>query len=488
MMKTRRAVFLVFILTAFYGLLGAEEEVEHFILPETPPTIERVKNPPLDRPYLRKQDFAPEFDLSPATLFLNLKFRNIQPRANPLSAGVYAGSFGARGGNFAYTSTGSVNASFREESEEGERPNLAAERTSFDLRSETGDSTKGIFSGEADGGENTVWLQRQDRYGVVAGYSWYLRENLSAKAGAVCEKGEVKGDDSNEAVSGRFSLSWQPFEGHNASVSVEPGRDTALGGGEVFNRADIGYDLMLFSKVVVGGGLRYTKDKLFGSGRLAAGLAPGLKLSVDYRPGIEKIDWNSLYFGGARVIVNRNLLYPESVYNFNEKLSYYSGPDNFVEIGASQAHWKNFIIWDSVAGTDSITPLNAGDVYVPAGRFNAGFAFKHLSGRFGAERNLDESLTFTPDYRFSAALALSLGTWSFASGYGYTGPVSYSVGGGVTAKLGAYGNLSVTVKKLLAPEVELYVSLDNALSEKIETQPGLVSTAPSLYAGLNMKL
>jgi len=479
----------VLILTAPAGKILASEqgqEVEHFILPETPPTIERVKKPPLDQPFLRKQDFETEFDLSPAPVLVGLNFHRFQEEESPVTAEGYEGSFATRGGGFVYSSTKSVDVSYSLSSTEGEYPNLARQKSSFDLRFNKDISGDKYYFAGARSRDIGLWLQDKRLYGFDSGYGWYARDNLTAKITVSYDKGEVKGQESNESAAGSLSLLWEPFEGQSANLQLNPQRDTSIGGTSEFDLASLRYDVMLFSNAVLGAGGRYTKDKVFPQGYLALGLAPGLKLSVNYLPGIEKIDWNRLYVNDDHVQVNKDLLYPESEYDFTENISFYLNEENSVEFELSQAQWKNYLFWESLPGTGLIAPGNEPDAYAACGRLKTVFGTRRLSLKLSGEHNLNDDQPFVPEYRFSGNVVCLLGTWSFGTGYDHTGPVRFLRNG--TATLDAYGNLSVTVKKTFNGDIELYVSCDNILSEKIETQPGYVRNAPVLYSGLNVKL
>ena len=266
------------------------------------------------------QNFISEFDLSPAPVLVGLRFHDFLSVDQPVKVNVYQGSFASRGADFVYKSTQNVDASYSVNNTDGEYPNLVKEENIFNLYFKKEISPDKNFYASAQSDESSLFQLQKNFYGLKTGCDFYIRENLNAKIGASYETGEVKGQDSNQAVSGNLSVIWQPFEGQNATIELCPHKDTALGvlaGTGEFDTGSLRYDVMLFSKVVLGGGARYTKDRIFPQGYLAVGIVPGLKFSVNYLPGIEQLNWNRLYAGDDHVLVNNNILYPESVYDFN---------------------------------------------------------------------------------------------------------------------------------------------------------------------------
>ena len=484
-MKLAWAALMIFALLP-RALYGDEDDVENFILPETPPTIERVKKPPLDQPFLQKQDFVPEFDLSPAPVLVGLKFYRFTSEQTPVEINAYQGSFNSRGGGFVYASTNSVNASYFLDDTDGEYANLEHEKNTFNINyAKDLSSNRFIFAG-LHSEDKIIWLEHKDSYGFDCGYSWYFGRDLNLKAGANYSKGEVKGQDTNESVSGSLSALCQPFEGQSAAIEVCPQKDTALGAKSEFDFASFRYDVMLFSRAVLGGGARYTFDKVFPQGYFTLSLAPGMKLSVNYLPGIEKVSWDKLYISDSYTGVNTAVSYPESVYSFTENISYYLNESNSVEFEIAQANWKNYLFWEQVPGQNFISPRNVQNIYAASARMKAVFRKGRFALELGAEENSDNGIPYVPGYDFSAGIGCTLGTWSFNAGCIYNGPVYYALGN--TAKLDAYNNVSLTVKKELTKDIELYASCDNILSDKIETQLGFIKNAPVFYAGLKLKL
>jgi hypothetical protein len=67
-----------------------------------------------------------------------------------------------------------------------------------------------------------------------------------------------------------------------------------------------------------------------------------------------------------------------------------------------------------------------------------------------------------------------------------TGQMYYQAGS--QNQLDAYNDVSVSVKKAVSSSVDVSASCDNALSNKLETQPGFVRNAPVFYAGIELKL
>jgi len=243
---------------------------------------------------------------------------------------------------------------------------------------------------------------------------------------------------------------------------------------------------MLFSRIVLGGGARYTFDKVFPQGYLALNFAPAMKLSINYLPGIEKVSWDKLYINDSYSEVNTSISYPESVYSFTENISYYINERNSVEFEIAQTNWKNYLFWEQVPGQSYISPQNMQNVYAASAKMKAVFRKDPFFLELGAEENANSSIPYVPGYDLSAGIGYAIGTWSFNAGCIYNGPVYYTLGN--DTKLEAYNNVSLTVKKEIANDIELYASCDNILSDKIETQLSFIRNAPMFYAGLKLRL
>jgi hypothetical protein len=463
-----------------------DEDIDHFILPETPPTIERVKNPPLDQPFLKKQNFVDEFDISPAPVLVGLKFPSLTTFVNPIEAGLYCGGFASRGGSLVYSSTNSVTVSYLKSSTEGEYQNLSQDKNIFNFGYGMGLGPDKNYYLNLKNSDNDLFDERKTYYGFDTGYGWYARSNLNIKLAAAYSKGEIKGLGLDESVSADLKVQWVTFEGQKLTLSAAPSKDTSLDEGRVFNDASLMYDIMLFSRIVVSGGGRLTGDKTFAQGNISARLAPGLKMSVNYEPEIKKTEWSSLYINDSHVQINNNILFPESVYSFTEKLSYYSGEKNLVELEVSQAQWKNYILWQSLPGSALINPVNYGEVYVSGAKLKAMLATGRISYSVTAEKNLDCNLTFVPEYKAAAGIEVATSLAVFGAGYSYTGPMYYQAGS--LNQLGSYENASVSIKKAVSGNIELHAWCDNVFSRKLETQPGFVRNAPVFYAGIDLKL
>jgi len=464
-----------------------DEDVDHFILPETPPTIERIKNPPLDQPFLKKQNFVDEFDISPAPVLVGLNFPRFTSSVNPVEVGLYNGSFASRGGSMVYSSSSSADISYSASSTDGEYQNLAQQKNIFSCgygRDIAPDKYFYLYLKDTD---NILSDERKGYYGFSSGCDWYTRENMNLKLVLSYAKGEIKGLGADESVSASLKAQWQPFESQNLNMTAASSKDTGLGAGGVFNDTLLTYDAMLFSRIVIGGGYHFTGSKAFAQGYITAGLAPGTKISVNYAPEIEKADWGRLYINDDHVQLNNNILYPESLYSYTEKLSYYSGEKNSVEFEVSQALWKNYVLWESVPGANLIAPANSGsEVYVSGARLKAGLGSCNPSFSLSAEKNLNYSLTFIPEYRFSAGIEAVTKIAVFGAAYSYTGQMYYQAGS--QKQLDAYDNVSVSVKKAVSGSVEIRAWCDNIFSKKLETQPGFVEDAPVFYAGIDLKL
>ncbi|MHB9156257.1 MAG: hypothetical protein ACYC5N_11335 [Endomicrobiales bacterium] len=477
--------FLVFLLLLAAGPAQAEDEVDRFILPETPPTIERLKKPPLDQPVLRKQNFVSESDITLPPVLLALKFSPLYSERYPVSVGIWKGSFSSLGGSFAVATAQGLRMRYAADYSEGQYPRQARETNIFGYEGENYFGSDVKVNGSLDAGEYAVWTGHKNFVRLRTAAEWHAQANMDVKALLSYERGEIKAMEAGESFRGSLSLDWQPRDGHNVSFAYVPEKDTAFTAAPSFSTLDLKYTFMAGSRVLLGAGCRSQQDRLFPQAEVTWHVIPRMRMRVGFQPGIEKPSWRELYINERYVRSVPSLAFPEDSFRLSESVSYYWGENGSAEIEFSQADRRNHVYWRKEAGTEYLVPDNEPERYLSSWRLGVRHAGKVFSPRASFSYASYASLPLVPEYTLSAAVECSWRSWALTPGYDFVSARAADKSGG--APLGSYGDISLKVVKTLPAGIEVFAEGNNLLGQKIETQPGFFSDAPAFRGGTTVR-
>lgn len=466
--------------------LGAEEKVDRFILPETPPTIERLKKPPLDEPVLRKQNFVSDSDISLPPVLLGLNVYRFYSDEYPVSVGLYHGSFGSLGGHLAFSSPRGFRLGYAADGTSGESPRLAREKNAFEYEAERSVSDSLKVGGAVQTLESKFWTQRKDLVSLRSNAVWYAAGNLNVTLDAAYARAGIKGMDANESWSGTAAVAWQPRDGHDVLVSYAPERDTAFGAGNDFSTLGLEYGLTLGSRFAVSGGYRLQDGTSFPLGRFVWNVMPRLRFNAAYEPGIERVSWYDLYLAkDAFVRSVPGLAFPKSTFRMREGISYYWDEKGSASVEFSQASVENYLYWQKDAGSDHLAPATLPGEYVSSCRLDLAYTWEGFTPRAGVSWRSDNDRPLVPEYVASMGLGWSGSGWTAEAGYDLVSSRCMALGDNRT--LDAYGDLSLSVSRTIAGGIDIFAAASNLLGQKIETQPGFAATALNFKAGLTAK-
>jgi len=461
------------------------DDNDYFLLPETPPNIERVKKPSLDRPVLKRQNFVTDTEIVPPPVLLGDDFKPFSVPEYPVSFFIGRGSYASSDGGFVYTALSGWQLSCGSTYTAGEAANLARDATQLSYRLDRFASPGVRVRGGIDLDEDTVWTQRHSRYGFSSKVDWYLREDMNMAVLLSGAAGEIKGQEADGSWQGDIALNFQPTPKQNIKVSLDSRTETALANDAILTTVSLMNDFLLSRKLTAGLGGRWQNDKLFPQADVNYIVVPRLRLNVLYQPGFDRPDWAALYIGDRFEKTNSSLMPAEAGFLIREKLSYYWREDNSAGLVFSQANWKNYIAWSPVAGTALISPVNAAESYVSSAELDFACRWREWKVTAGGGVNSNSDLTYVPEYTLSLGLAWTAGSWTLSSGYRAVSAISAAPSG--TERLPAFGDLSLALQKAIVRGLDITLSADNLLEERIESQSGFFRRGSAFRAGLKLQ-
>ncbi|MFH1367685.1 MAG: hypothetical protein ABII64_01035 [Elusimicrobiota bacterium] len=463
----------------------AEDTGDSFILPETPPTIERKKIPPLDRPLMQKQDFISDSEIEIPFIWQNRDFIGYGAQKDFTRIGLSKGSFSSSGGSFLFASGDGSRFDYSIYRTEGESAKLSEEinKLSYDWEKIGSGNIFGNFGFAAS--DSRVWVQKHKEYSAHSSVFWYPAENLNAKLTVKGDSSEIAEMQFNDNIGADVSLECSPFDGHTALLESSAQRDTAFIKIKDFSESRISYSVLMFDSLSVKGGARFQKNESFPLGGVAWNFLPRTRISFDYKAGSEKPAWDGLYMRRNFLKTNQDLALPKAVRSLTGTFSYYYQDVISAKVRVDQSEWKDYICWEHLPGTDYIAPGNVKDAKTTSAE--ASFAYRH--GIFGVKTSVTQNsateLPFVPGSKvqFDAEFYLP-GSWTLGTGCGVVSEQKTTIAG--PDKLDSYTGVSASVNKEFPGGVVLYSRVDNLLENVKETQPGFVSKSAEFQCGLTV--
>ena len=224
----KKQIYLIFIFLFFASNLKAVEYAESVVFPETVPDKGKLQIPIADKPVLKKQQFLPDFNITPTWLWQTPKFYLVSENECPVSVNVYGGNFSSYGGSIKIVSPDFGKINLESDNSYGKFKNLSQNKTNFSYQLETLIDPSIKFFGQFGTTDYLFGRQRYNNYNFNPGLNYYLRQNLNISTNFGWENTNIKQIDSNAWIGGNLSLYWQPLFGHNIEFSFVPEKDTAF--------------------------------------------------------------------------------------------------------------------------------------------------------------------------------------------------------------------------------------------------------------------
>jgi len=480
-----RCLFFAAASISICGFLFADDDVDHFILPETPPTIDRLKKPPLDKPTLKRQNFLPQTDIILPPVLLGYNFFPFFLPEYARTIGMAAGSFSSRMGQFSYASPGNVTVQYRMFRSDGESPGLYQEQRLFSTAGEQFLQSPVRIKWDAHSDESVVFDQNQKQYALTAGVIGYPQKNIRLDADASYETGQLGLHDKNENIRGGMSLLWQPKERHSVDVSVTGESDTAFSDTRDFTSAEFIYTIEPLTALTVGSGCRYLKDAVFPYGNITWFAFHRVRVSVVYRPGFEKLSWTETYLKNRwYAAANPLLAYPENTFCLTEEMAYHQGERTVMTARFTQKKQKNYLFWEQPVGALVLTPGNGPETALHEVCCDFSHQGDIFFGRASVTARSDSNAPLVPEYRSTAELGCTVASWTISVGYDYID--SRLVRQGSLERLDAQGSVTAGIKKRLG-SAEAAITVDNITGQRLTLQPGFVREQPSVIGSLTVQ-
>ena len=468
---TRGLVFCGFALLSLVVLLNplnAQDEPDSFVLPETPPTIEHMLMPQLDRPILKKQNIVPDSSVELSRVWPEVSFKPFIAFNNPLSVTLFGGSYGKVGSDFRFASKNTVFFELNSLRCDGENSAIAFDETKAGFLYEKTHGERLLLRSGAETFETSFGGLKKTRYGAEGLVKYFVFENLNIQLGAKLGRSEIKSSSLDESADLRFVSNWQPFRGQNVEARVSRTNDSAFSNMNTVDTAGLEYCFQIFG-FDVSGGADYSGSSLFPNGTVSLMVFERGKISVAYGPGFEKPDYNELHIKRAAVLANPALLMPEKETSFTESFSYYILDKLEGQVTFSQDGFKNFVYSES-SPLNIITPQNIADIRVS--RYSADFSIKDgvLRPGISASGSFKGDIPFVPVYALDTHVGAVFSTLKLVSGLKAVSSVKYSLSS--QDRLPAYLDMYFKVEKTLLSSLTVSAGCGNMLSQRIVLQPG----------------
>lgn len=481
-----KLIMFAVMLISYSGLeLFADENIERLILPETSPSIERLSVSPLDRPVLKKQNFVPESSLELSQVWPPAAFPSMEQDNHIISIGASRGSFSEMSGNFSINTPAGWRSSFVKKYSDGEENRLEQDSNKFDFRFDSHMKHNASFWAGSAFEETELWDQRRMDYRFTSGFSVFAQNNISLYGDFSISRTEIKEIDINNAFGGNISTGWQPFTGQEMKLDFFYDRDSAFVLYDAFTGFKAVYGALILPGTFISGGALYAKDTFYPTAQAIWHCMPGTRLEILYEPGIEKPSWAKLYGADKYLKTLPGVIWPQSIFSLKETLSYYRSENVLYSIAFYQKDMKDYIYWSRIAESEYISPNNGGTRYFSGALANASMRTGFLTIGAGLEQSFTTPVELAPGLGLELSADYMLISWTFGAGYKYESERAQGLN---DTPVAAYGDLSLHVKRLIADNIEFFISADNVFGQAIETQPHFLRRATLIESGINIKL
>lgn len=483
-MKLYKLQYLLVLFIVILAIpVAAEESGESFALPETPPTIERKKIPPLDKPLMQKQDFVSETEIEPPFIWQNRGGAGSGAAGNTAEIELYKGNYSSAGGGLLFRVENGSMLRYDTFNTAGENDRLSLETNEFSYKWERIGS--GVFSADIgmNASDTSVWTQKHRDYSAASKLYWHPGKDFGLKLSLNACTAEVLGMQSNNNFGGSLEAGVSPWQGHNVTAWYSSQSDSAFDNIKVFSESGLSYGVLLFDALSVKAGALVQKNESFPLGNIAWNFLPRARLSVGFKSGREKPEWAGLYTGRNYVSTEPALLPRKADSRMEEEVSYFFRDSIYAKVRAEQSSWKDYICWARAAGTDYIAPVNVpGTTEVMETGLE--LALKRSFAAFKVSYSGSSvKLPFVPEYTFGLDTEFYL-PHGFTLGAGYSIISERRVDFAGADKMASFGDMTASIQKDFNRDIIIYAKGKNLSGGKHEIQPGFEGKVPEFQFGV----
>ena len=465
------------------GALFADE-VDRFVLPEAPPTIERVEKPSIDRPFLKKQNFIPDADISSSPIWQKTNFKAFDEASFPAWVRVLGGAYRTASVEALYTSRTDYTLSLGHYVTDGETPVLSAQKTFAGFSGETQFNRSLVGDGSFDFLTRSLNGQKKNSYGASSSLSWYPARNFNVTAHAGWVYADVEPAEKNDSFTGGIEGNWQPVDGDNLIMNASATHDTAFSLFSSDYKIEVVNEISLLADMMAGIGARYQDEHAYPNARLVWRPFDRGRFTVSYEPGMVMPDWTALYVADRFVSVNNDLPLSENIFDLKESFSYF-----WIERGAGtiecyQQRQRNGAYWTHVPVSNTITPMALDDIFRSGCRIKVDYKGTYFRPECDADLTGEKDLPFVPQYSAAVKLGLHYGVFTLTPSVNTVGERRAALNGDI---MPAYS--AVSCKLEWQPKADVILALEgiNLIGETIESQPGFVQHIPTVQCSVEFK-
>ena len=480
-----RCIYVIFLLFSCLRLAAAgDESPDRFLLPETPPTIERFSVPRLDQPILKKQNFVAESSIEPSRIWRDPVVEPLSMEQFPFVIELSRGSFGSGSGALVFKSLRGWQLTLEQAHYDGESARLSTEKSALGVVAGYSLIPEAQLVSALSYRQERLWDQLVNDYSFeqravyMAGHAWAI------KASARAARTEIRQNAVNEEYSGMLSLGWQPLPGNEAIMSVSYYKDTASDFDNV-SRIALKYGISVLPEVVVTAGVKHENSILHPYADTIVQAFPRVRCKVTYEPGFDMPSWHDLYITGRYVAVNTALKPQTSPFSLSEELSWYWGDGSSCGITFYQKDTVDYIYNSPLPGSYAVMPVNIERKYQSLIKGDLTLAYRPWNARVSFARNTVSGVPLVPEYDIAVSLDYSLSRWTFGFTCSHAGetPVSFDP----LVAIGSYFDAGCSITRAFESGIELFAAGKNLLGQSIEPQPGFLERATRLETGLRLK-
>jgi len=452
-----------------------------FTLPETQPTIQKLEKTPLDNPVLKRQAFVSDEELALSPFWVSNDFSDKDP-LNILSAGIYAGNFGAVGGFINYSSTNAIDASIKYERSDGDTQIFASENGYIGVGFKDFAGQNVFISANAQASKQTFNKQSKDMFGADVKAHFYFLKDLSVETDLEGREFSLVSVQKNSLLSAGFLVKFLPLNDTLTTAKFYTSQNTGFLNAKNYYTAEFWAQSVILNKFSAGAGFNLRNANFALNGKLTYKISEFFSTFAGFDSGLQELLWQEIY-GKERFYSSKNayLLNPENKYELTQAISCNILERYLFSSTFFQRSQKNSLVFLYDALNNTIYPDNIEGTYASglrvAAQYKGAFSLK-----FEAEKLLNRSSELLCQQ--SATISAEFSAYGFKLKPAYTFVPQMYYDYSASIKTLAYDNAVVSIEKPLSKNIVLTLGAQNILGDKQEVQPNFVTKEAKYEVGL----